>query len=138
MKARIITWITVALMASVLQTTRAQQFIGLNTAEIGALMKTSHPQFKQDKSTVNHTFTYLKYVDKITEQTILFFMSDQDRCTYVRWISDYSNLNEMIETLNRKYIRSGTNAWSFKENGEEFSVTLVEDEWYFTVSYRKN
>jgi hypothetical protein len=138
MKIRIISWITVVLVASGLQTTTAQQFIGLTTAEIGALMKTGYPQFKQDKSTVNHTFTYLKYVDKITEQTILFFMSDQDRCTYVRWISDYSNLNEMIETLNRKYIRNGNNAWTFKENGEEFSVTLVEDEWYFTVSYRKN
>jgi hypothetical protein len=101
-------------------------------------MKSVHPNFKQDKSTVNHSFKYLKYVDKISEQTVLFFMTDNDLCSYVRWMSDYSNLNDMIETLNRKYKKNDSNSWSFTEHGESYSVTLVEDEWYFTVSYRKN
>jgi hypothetical protein len=117
---------------------QGQNFIGLNSAEIAGLMKTVNPQFKLDKNAVNHTFKYLKYVDKISEQTILLFMSDKDECTYVRWMSDYSNLNDMIESLNKKYKKSGTNTWSFAENGEDYSVTLAEDEWYFTVSYHKN
>jgi hypothetical protein len=131
-------FIVVFLLTAAPDITCGQNFIGLNSSEIAALMKTSNPQFKIDKSTVNHTFKYLKYVDKITEQTILFFMSDHDECTYVRWVSDYSNLNDMIEMLNRNYKKTGVNAWTFMDKGESYSVSLVEDEWYFTVSYRKN
>ena len=115
-----------------------QNFIGMNSTEIAGLMKTSNPQFKLDKSAVNHTFKYLKYVDKITEQTALFFMTDNDVCTYVRWMSDYSNLNDMIGMLNKKYRKNGANSWSFVDKDENYTVTLVEDEWYFTVSYRKD
>jgi hypothetical protein len=129
--------ISIGLMAS-LSVVHGQNYIGLTSVEIAGSMKTVHPQFKLDKSAVNHSYKYLKYVDKISEQTILFFMSDKDVCTYVRWMSDYSNLNDMIETLNREYRKSGANSWTFSEKGQDYSVTLVEDEWYFTVNYRKN
>lgn len=118
--------------------TSGQNYIGLNSSEIAALIKSSYPDFKQDKNAINYSYKYLKYVDKISEQTVLFFMTDKDECSYVRWMSDYSNLNDMIETLNRKYKKNCSNSWSFTENGENYSITLVEEEWYFTVSYRKN
>ena len=114
---------------------RAQNLLDLNSSEIAAVMKSVHPQFKLDKSAVNHTYKYLKYVDKISEQTILFFLSDKDICTYVRWMSDYSNLNDMISMLNKNYKKSGVNTWSFTEKGESYTVKLEEDEWYFTVSF---
>jgi hypothetical protein len=116
----------------------AQNFIGLKALEIEALMKSDHIQFKLDKNAVNHTYKYLKYVDKISEQTILFFMSDKDICTYVRWMSDYSNLNDMISMLNKNYKKSGVNTWAYHEKGENYTVKLEEDEWFFTVSFRKN
>jgi len=115
----------------------AQQFIDLNSSEIAGVMKSVHPQFKLDKGAVNNTYKYLKYVDKISEQTILFFLSDKDICTYVRWMSDYSNLNDMISMLNKTYKKSSVNTWSFTEKGESYTVKLEEDEWYFTVSFRK-
>jgi hypothetical protein len=117
---------------------RAQNFIGLNTIEIAGVIKSIHPQFKLDKNAVNHTYNYLKYVDKIGEQTILFFLSDKDICTYVRWMSDYSNMNDMIGMLNKNYKKSGANTWAFSEKGEDFTVKLEEEEWFFTVSFRKN
>jgi hypothetical protein len=115
-----------------------QNFIGLTSSEIAQQMKTENPQFRLDKNAVNHTYNYLKYVDKISEQTVLFFMSDMDKCTYVRWMSDYSNLNDMIGMLNSKYKKSGTNSWTFTDKGEDYSVSLVEEEWYFTVNFRKD
>ena len=138
MKDRIIKLFVIILLTATAGIAHGQNYIGLGSAEIDGLMKTGNPQFRLDKSTVNHTFKYLKYVDKITEQTVLFFMSDDDKCTYVRWVSDYSNLNDMIEMLNKKYKKNGTNSWSYMDKGESYSVTMVEDEWYFTVNYRKN
>ena len=118
--------------------TFSQNYIGMHPGEIATALKSEFPQFKLDKSAVNHAYKYLKYVDKISEQTILFFLSDTDICTYVRWMSDYSNLNDMIGSLNKKYRKSGENTWSFSDKGENFTVKMDEEEWYFTVTVRKN
>lgn len=114
-----------------------QNFIGLSKEEIPVLLKTVNPQFKLDRNAVNHTYNYLKYVDKISEQTILFFMSDKNTCTYVRWMSDYANLNDLIGMLNRKYRKNGT-GWTYTDKGETYTVTMVEEEWYFTITFRKD
>ena len=117
---------------------RGQNYIGKSKSEIPALLKSAYPQFKLDKEVVNHAYNYLKFVDKVSEQTLLFFLSNKDICTYVRWISDYSNLNDMIAMLNKNYHKNGPNSWSYGDNGDDYTVTLVEGEWYFTVSFRKN
>ncbi|HEX2394952.1 MAG TPA: hypothetical protein VHI78_06365 [Bacteroidales bacterium] len=116
----------------------SQNFIGMNPESIATVLKSEYPQFKLDKNAVNHSYKYLKYVDKISEQTILFFLSDDNHCTYIRWMSDYSNLNDMVGMLNRKYKKSGENSWTYADKGGNFSVKLEEEEWYFTVSIRKN
>jgi hypothetical protein len=117
---------------------KGQNFIGMSKSAIPELLKTRYPQFKLDKGAVNHAYNYLKFVDKISEQTLLFFLSDKNVCTYVRWISDYSNLSDMTAMLNKNYRKSGANSWTYTDKGEDFTVTLVEGEWYFTVSFRKN
>lgn len=116
----------------------AQNYIGMNKTEIAEMMKTKNPQFKLDKSTVNYEYKYLKYVDKISEQTILFFLSEADVCTYVRWMCDYSNLSDMIGMLNTSYKKSGVNTWTYTSKGVRYTVKLEEEEWYFTISFRKN
>lgn len=116
----------------------AQNFIGMQPPAIAAVLKSEHPQFRLDKNAVNHTYSYLKYVDKISEQTILFFMSDDGKCTYVRWMADYSNLNDIIGMLNQKYKKSGENTWTYADIGGNYTVRLEEEEWYFTVTFRKN
>jgi len=110
----------------------------MNPDEIASAVKSGYPQFKIDRNAVNHTYKYLKYIDKISEQTILFFLSDKNICSYVRWMADYSNLNDMIALLNQKYRKSGENTWSYAENGESYSVKLEEEEWYFTITFRRN
>jgi hypothetical protein len=116
----------------------AQNFIGLPKSDIAGLLKTLNPQFRLEKNAVNHAYRYMKYVDRISDQTILFFLSDQDMCTYVRWMADYSNLSDITEMLNRKYNKNGQNTWSYTDKGVNYAVTLLEEEWYFTVSFRKN
>lgn len=115
-----------------------QNFIGVHKNEIAGLLNQVNPQFKLDRNVVNHTYNYLKYVDKVSEQTILFFLSDEDECTYVRWMADYSNLSDMTGMLNQKYRKNGSNSWSYSDKAGDYSVTLVEEEWYFTVTFRKN
>jgi hypothetical protein len=117
---------------------KGQNFIGMQKSEIGVALKKFNPQFKLDKDAVNHTYNYLKYVDKVSEQTILFFLSDQDVCTHVRWMSDYANLGDLTAMLNQNYRKKGPHSWSYSDKGKDYTVTLVEEEWYFTVSFQKN
>jgi hypothetical protein len=117
---------------------KGQNFIGLHKDEIEGLLKQVNPQFKNDPDAVNHTYNYLKYVDKISEQTILFFMSDKGVCTYVRWMCDYSNLGDMISMLNKQYYKTGKNTWTYTARGHKYAVNLKEQEWYFTISIQKN
>jgi len=116
----------------------SQNYIGLSPAQIALKIKTEYPQLKLDKNAVNPSYKYLKYVDKITEQTVLFFLSDKNICTYIRWMSDYSNLNDMVGMLNKKYKKSGVNTWSYVENGVSYVIKMEEEEWYFTITFRKN
>ncbi len=115
----------------------AQNYIGMQKDELIKLMNETKPTFKLDKNAINRSYNYIKFVDKTTEQTILFFLSEKNYCTYVRWISDYSNLNDIISELNKKYKKKDEKTWYYSDSGQDYVVTLEENEWFFTVSIRK-
>ncbi len=116
--------------------TNSQNYIGKHKDEIIVLMKNHYKNFKLNKDAINHTYKYLKYEDDIAEQTLLFFLSEDNYCTLVRWISDYSNINDIISMLDSKYTKSGKNTWTYSENGNKYIIKLEEGEWFFTVSFK--
>ena len=115
----------------------SQNYVGLHKDEIIRLMSEKHRDFKLNKDVINRKFTYLKYEDKISEQTILYFLSDKGYCTLVRWMGDYSNINDMLSMLNKHYTKTGRNRWTYTRNGREYVINLEEGEWFFSVSFRQ-
>ncbi len=115
----------------------AQNFIGLHKDEIVALMKQTRKEFKLNTGVVNEKYNYLKYEDKISEQTVLYFLDQNDYCTYVRFISDYSNYNSAIEELNSKYTRKNENTWIYTDKDQKYIVSLEKEEWFFTINTKK-
>jgi hypothetical protein len=111
-----------------------QHYIGMQKDKIAEVLKQQNPDFRIDNSTVNSTYHYLKFVDDVSEQTILFFLSANEECTYVRWMSDYANLNDITNLLNTQYKKAGENRWFYFNEGKRFTVALEEGEWYFTVN----
>lgn len=114
-----------------------QNFIGLHKNEIIDSMKISYKNFKLNNDVVNKAYKYLKFEDHVSEQTMLFFLSEDNRCTLVRWMSDYSNINDIIGQLNKKYSKISKNQWSYNVNGKDYIVMLEDGEWYFTVTIKK-
>jgi hypothetical protein len=114
----------------------SQHFIGLQSDEIKEIMKNSQKNFKLNTSAVNPHYNYLKYEDKINEITMLFFLSEDDRCTLVRKMCDYSNIIDVIEELNKNYKAVDKNSWEYVAGKKTYLVSLVEEEWYFTVTTR--
>jgi hypothetical protein len=116
---------------------KGQNYIGLHKNEIASLMKETQREFKLNTGVVNKKYNYLKYEDKINEQTLLYFLNKDDYCTYVRLISDYSNYNSLIDTLNKKYKRKNDNTWIYTDKGVKYIVNLEKEEWFFTINTKK-
>jgi len=115
----------------------SQNFVGMHKDEIIKVMNASQKSFKLNTSDVNPHYNYLKYEDKINEITILYFLSDENECTLVRKMYDYSNINDVLQELNEKYKKTGKNTWEYKYLIQKYSVELTEGEWFFTVTIKK-
>jgi hypothetical protein len=115
----------------------AQNFIGMQKDEIIKVLPKERPGFKFEKNAVNRSYNVIKFVDKISEQTMLFFLSEKNICTYVRWISDYSNLTEIIGELDHNYKKKDEKTWYYSDKNQDFVVSLEEGEWFFTISIRQ-
>jgi hypothetical protein len=115
----------------------AQNYIGMQKDDIIKVMQKERPGFKFEKNAVNRSYNLIKFVDKISEQTMLFFLSEKNICTYVRWMSDYSNLTEIIGELDRIYKKKDEKTWYYSDKNQDYVVRLEEGEWFFTISIRK-
>jgi hypothetical protein len=114
----------------------AQNFIGMSKDNIAEEVKKRYPGLKLNTNVINNDYKYLKFEDKINEITMLFFLSEDDKCTLVRKMSDYSNINDEINDLNSKYKSAGKGQWVYEDGGKNYQVSLEEGEWYFTITTR--
>lgn len=114
---------------------KSQYFIGKHKNDLIIHMKNYFKGFNLNTNVTNNTFKYLKYENIITQETILFFLNNNDTCISVRWLSDYSNVNERISYLNKYYNKINDTIWYYIENKKKIFVKLKEEEWYFTINY---
>lgn len=110
-----------------------QNLIGKKKQDVENLVRTVYPGMMIDRSTVNHTYKYLKYVNNTEEQTLLVFLTDNDVCSATKLISSYSSLPDVKKDLNRKYKQAGKDTWKFNENGNRYVIKLKREDWFFTV-----
>jgi hypothetical protein len=115
----------------------AQQYIGLHKNVIKQMMKSENNELYLDESTINKTYKYLKYVDALGQQTLLYFLDEDDKCKLIRYMCDYSLLNEQIERLDQSYTKKDENSWQYKEDGEIYEISLEEKDWYFVITTSK-
>lgn len=114
-----------------------ENYIGKNKEYIEQNIKEKHKAFKLNTTNINNAYKYLKFEDKINEITVLFFLSDDNKCTLVRLMGDYSNINDIIYELNSLYTKTDKSNWKFTENNTEYLVNLEEGEWFFTVTIKE-
>lgn len=120
-------------MAVFVSPLKSQHFIGKTKDQVIKEMKTTCPDYAMDNSSVNYTYKYLKYINKVTEQTLLIFLSEGDVCTSTKLMSDYSNLLLVKKELNAKYQPAGKETWTYTLDGVTYKVKLKHEEWFFTV-----
>lgn len=128
MKKGIIIWILVCILIPL----RSQNLIGLPKEVIYSELLKEYPTFVRDNTFVNHSYNYLKYIDKVDEQTLLIFLSDQNICTSTKLICDYSELNSIKLKL-KKYKQISKDKWMYSKNGKTYFIRLKREEWFFSL-----
>jgi len=126
--------LTAALFLSYTIGVHGQNYIGMCKEQIIKVMKETDRYSKLNTTNVNLSYNYLKYEDRVHEITTLFFLSPGDTCTLIRKMYDYSNINDAIAELNSKYKPDGKNKWIYIDEGKAYTVSLAEDDWFFTVT----
>ena len=117
--------------------TYTQNYIGMSKDEIVKVMNENNPGFDLDEGAVNNTYKYLKYLDKNNEETWLFFLSNENICTHMKLMSDYSNLEIRKNELDKEHKPAGENKWIFINKGTVYIVELKKEEWFFTITTKK-
>jgi hypothetical protein len=126
-----------SLFAAFVTTTSGQAMLLESPESILKFVKENYPGMVQDVSFRNEHYRYLKFTDnKNDRRTILFFLSDSDKCTAIRFIYEKGAEDEVIADLNSKYIPSGNNRWYFQENRKRALVELADEEWFITVTIK--
>ena len=112
-----------------------QNLLNSNEADINRYVKKNHPELVLDKDFKNDHYKYLKFIDGNQESwTMLFFMSENNRCTAIRMIYEPDMKKKVIEELNSKYRYVGENLWFDGKSRNKASVELKIEDWFLTVT----
>jgi len=117
---------------------KSQNMIGYHSDDIKKIMRETQNEFRLNNDTKNEYYNYLKYENRFGTKTFLFFLSENDTCTYSKLMCDYSELKETLKMLNKKYQIVNENKWIEKKNNEKYTITLKKEQWYFTLITRRS
>jgi hypothetical protein len=95
------------------------------------------PGFERQKGIVNDSYNYLKYESKDGLQTLLFFFNNSGRCIEVRLNFDRSMYQEKVKINDDKYLKVSDNRWLDKRGRKEYSITMTDDIWFYTIRIRE-
>jgi hypothetical protein len=111
-----------------------QHYIGKHKSEVREMMKKNERDLHEDKSTRNSLYNMVKYIDNNGNQTLIYVFSDQDTCSYSKWMCDYSMLNKVVSGLNKDYEQSAEDSWNYIHEGQDYKITLKTGDWFFTIT----
>ncbi|MFN2314176.1 MAG: hypothetical protein ABR531_06940 [Bacteroidales bacterium] len=115
----------------------AQDFIGLPEEKIREIMAADRPRLSLDNKVINNTYRYLKYSSVDDNETWVVFIDEKGRCNGIRITCDNLCYDRKIKELNELYRPGEANLWSYRSGGEEISVRLKKESWFFTVTYER-
>ena len=107
--------------------------IGMTKENVKELVKKEHRDFSIDNSIVKQQFNYLKFVNGRQTITWIIYFSDDDICTSAKKVCDYTEYDFVLDELNENCRKRGGLTWECRSGSQKYTVSLVEEEWYFTV-----
>lgn len=114
----------------------AQNYIGLHKDEIAKRMPQENKGFYFEKEVNVDDRGFLKYVNTLDEQTILFMIDTDGFCTAVSRMYNTWLYDQVVNELNSKYQQVSTNKWLEIKEGKSYDLTLIKGKWFLTLTIR--
>ena len=130
--------ILISFLLLIVGTGKSQTLVGYHSDDVKKIMRETQNEFRLNDNTKNEYYNYLKFENRFGTKTFLFFLSENDTCTYTKMMCDYSELKETLGMLNEKYQMVNENKWIEKKNNEKYTITLKKEQWYFTLVTRRS
>jgi hypothetical protein len=106
-------------------------FIGMSKDDILKEMETKYKQFSQNTDFKNSKFKYMKFIDRTGDETLLVFLSDDEKCTLTKLMTGYDNEPDRVAQLST-YKKTEKDKWETTVNDRLLLVELKREEWYLT------
>ncbi len=119
-------------------TGKSQNLIGFHSNDIKKIMRETQNELRLNDDMKNEYYNYLKFENRFRTKTYLFFLSENDTCKYTKLMCDFSEQKETLKMLNEKYQKVNENKWMDEKNGEKYTITLIREQWYFTLITRRS
>ncbi len=116
---------------------RAQEYIGLTEKNVREAIAGNMPGLTPDNTVRNDSYRYLKYHSVDDNETWLVFFDSGGRCNGVRITSGNAGYEARVKEMNNRYTAAGLNSWTYKSGGQEISVKLKREEWFYTVTHER-
>ncbi|MGD9976978.1 MAG: hypothetical protein AB7S54_03490 [Bacteroidales bacterium] len=113
-----------------------QNYIGMHRNEIVRLTPKEYKGFVFDKEVKNADRSFIKFVNAIDEQTLLFMVNGKGICTSVSRMYNTWLYGQVYSDLEKNYIKVAANTWVEHKNGKEYEIKLKRGEWFITVTIR--
>lgn len=113
---------------------QGQNLLNTKPEEILKYVEKNYPEMTLEKDFKNDKYKYLKFTDGDETVTMLFFLSEENRCTSIRFIYDPDMKKAIIEELNKKYRYVGENLWYDGKSKNKASIEMKTEDWFITVS----
>lgn len=110
---------------------------GLDRDQVLGYMAESYRDFVLREPPNASDLDFIKYEHVSGDMTLLVFMAENGNCRFTRLMVDNYYIDDMIDRFNTDFEPDGDKKWIARKMGEEFSVTLHESEWLFTVTVSK-
>lgn len=110
-----------------------QNYIGVQKSQIFELVKQELNGFIFDNEVQNNYHHFIKFVNPIDEQTLIFVLDSYESCTSVLRMYNTWLYESIRKELKKNYTFVGPDTWIENKNGVKYKIALKKGEWFITV-----
>ena len=117
-------------------TAQGQNYIGMHKDDIRKLTPKEYKGFGFEKEVENGDRSFIKFVNVIDEQTLLFMVDSKGICTSVSRMYNTWLYDQIQKELKKNYKKKSSDTWIERKDGKEYEIKLKRGEWFITVTTR--
>jgi hypothetical protein len=112
----------------------SQDIIGKDREAVSVLMKQDHKDFRMRNPPNVKDLSFYKFEHSSGDITLIAFFGEDGLCSNYQIVYDAEMLDQILESLNTSCQKKGEKEWICTEYRKKILVTLIEDEWFFTLN----